>query len=96
MNYEYFTLTNEEMQKHANGVLQVVINGLVETNDLNVGRAAKILEEYSIVVEKSSWLPPSLQKLLKMKEGAIQYRLVRVLGRRVDIDYYKKEEADNA
>lgn len=87
-----YTMNFEDLQKHANSVLMTVVNGLSKEKLLTEKERSDILTNYSIIVEKDTWLPDWLVKVLKLKENAVTYRLVKVINRKEDIDILVKEE----
>lgn len=76
-----YELTQTDLQRLVNHAYGAVIDGLRQEDFLTRDQADRLALHYSVIVESDSWLPKYLAKWVGSKPSAVQFRLVKVLGR---------------
>lgn len=78
---DYYQLDDAGLQRVANQVLGVCIDSLRKEGKIDQALADDVHTNYSIIIEKNTWLPEFLSKWMGFKEGRAVFRLVRAVGR---------------
>ena len=76
-------LDDMQMQKLANNVLCSILDGLVAEGYITEAQSDDIALNYSVMLEKKSWLPPMLANWIGLtEESLMSMRLVKAIGRK--------------
>lgn len=76
------TLTDDEILRILNTTFIVTVNGLKDEGMLTHDQVQNLYKNYSIIIERKTWLPDFLSKWLSLdKNDLIKVRLVRAIGR---------------
>ena len=70
------SMTDIDLQQHANIVLFQVVNSLIKEGFIDESKKDDILLNYHVIVVRGSWLPKFMQDFLKLGDN-ITYNLVK-------------------
>ncbi len=71
------SVTEMELQQHANVVLQQVVLGLSAEGYIDQSKCNEILENYAVVIINDSWIPNFLRKAFGVDGKKMTYKLVK-------------------
>lgn len=77
-NWTVAICRNEDLQEHANIVMERVVESLIENNVINQEVGTQYLNDHIVIVLSNNWLNTNTMENLKLADGHIVYKIINI------------------